>query len=387
MKFNSNDIRFEYYAIVEDLLTLDGKKYIVTDESGFYAEAGGQLSDKGTIGPCEIINVIEQDGRILCETDDFKGLRRGELAECRIDKEKRLDYSTQHTGQHLLSAVLENDFGIKTVSFHMAEDVSTIDTDMPLREELRNEVIEKVMQHIDDDIKIERFIKKKEEIDRLGLRKIVEAQGDIQLIKIGDVDFSACCGTHLSSTGSLRLFNIRKIENYKGGSRIYFIFGKRAMNDYAECSSIVSSVKAILGVHETEIPFRVGVLTERENEAREDLKALRERIVRFLYEKDEFRSDFVFRVLDDDEEIIKGLVDLMNSDERNFVITDKRENRMYASVHREGLNLGKLFRDNKKGKIRGGGGSTSVQAVSDDSQEILDFSYFFKELIQSGDFR
>ena len=43
----------------------------------------------------------------------------------------RFDHMQQHTGQHLLSAVLEELFGISTVSFHMGSAVSTIDVSAP----------------------------------------------------------------------------------------------------------------------------------------------------------------------------------------------------------------------------------------------------------------
>ncbi len=381
MKFNSNNIDFEYYAVITGLIEKDGKKFVLTDKSDFYAEAGGQMSDRGFIGDARIIHVKEADDTIYHETEDFKDLAVGHRVKCVIDKPYRMDISRQHTGQHLMSAILENDFDVKTVSFHMTDEVSTIDTDIPVTQEVREKVQARVMDNIGKNLAVESFVKKKEEIDRLGLRKLVEAEGDIQIIKIGDIDYNACCGTHLSNTGELKLFIIKKIENYKGGSRVYFLFGDRALNEFYDSVGIVSDVKTLLGIHETEIPFRVRLLIEKEEEERKKVSEIREKLVKLMLTLPEYNVPFIYKKLDEEEELIKDMVFELNAQKRTAVLVDIRELRMYATAVKEGFNLGGFFKGVKTSKIRGGGGPNSLQAVCDNLDELVQFTDQFKDLL------
>lgn len=381
MRFNSNKIDFEYYAVVTDIIEKKEATYVVTDRTDFYAEAGGQLSDRGSIGSATVIAVIEENGKVLHEVDPPGDLKVGDRVKCIIDKANRLEISRQHTGQHLLSAVLENDYGIKTTSFHMAEDMSTIDTDLPVTPLIREEVQTKVMDLIGANLTVESFVRRKDEIDRFGLRKLVEADGDIQIIRIGEIDYNACCGTHMESTGALKLFILKKVENYKGGSRVAFLFGDRALVEFNEAIGIVADVKSLLQVHESEIPFRVRLLIEREEEVRRQVSEMREKLADLMLTLPEYNQTFVYQQLDEEEELIKTLISRLSREEKTAVLVDLRELRLYAAATKADFNLGSFFKSMKTSKIRGGGGMNSLQAVFASEMEMLEFADHFSQAL------
>src|SRR6202050_2038471 len=104
----------------------DGGKRVYLDRTAFYPTSGGQPFDLGTLGGAAVREVIDEDDRIahLLEAP----VAAGEV-DARIDWDRRFDHMQQHTGQHLLSAVLVAGFGLPTVSFHLGQEISTIDLD------------------------------------------------------------------------------------------------------------------------------------------------------------------------------------------------------------------------------------------------------------------
>jgi alanyl-tRNA synthetase len=102
----------------------DGRT-VYLDRTAFYPTSGGQPFDIGTIGGATVVEVADEEERIAHK---LAGPVAGTgVVECSIDWERRFDHMQQHTGQHLLSAVFEEGFRLKTVSFHLGAESSTID--------------------------------------------------------------------------------------------------------------------------------------------------------------------------------------------------------------------------------------------------------------------
>jgi alanyl-tRNA synthetase len=97
---------------------------VYLDRTAFYPTSGGQPFDLGSIAGVAVREVVDEGDRIA-------HLLAAPLAagpvECSIDWNRRFDHMQQHTGQHLLSAVFEELFHLRTVSFHLGADSSTID--------------------------------------------------------------------------------------------------------------------------------------------------------------------------------------------------------------------------------------------------------------------
>src|SRR6476660_7270608 len=97
---------------------------ILLDETAFYPTSGGQPHDLGRIDDAEVLEVRDDGDEIVHVVDH--GFARGKVHGC-LHWARRFDHMQQHTGQHLLSAILQERFGLPTVSFHLGSEVSTID--------------------------------------------------------------------------------------------------------------------------------------------------------------------------------------------------------------------------------------------------------------------
>src|SRR5437868_5035365 len=108
----------------------DGRR-VYLDQTAFYPTSGGQPHDVGTLGDVRITDVIDEGDRIahVLETPLASNAGTGDV-QGRITWERRFDHMQQHTGQHLLSAVLEDAFGYHTVSVHFGRDYSSLDLDV-----------------------------------------------------------------------------------------------------------------------------------------------------------------------------------------------------------------------------------------------------------------
>ncbi len=117
----------EWQAGVVAIEPADGKFNILLSETAFYPGGGGQPSDRGTIDGIPVEDVLEKDGHIV---HVLGRAPENKTVKCAIDFERRFDLMQQHSGQHLLSAVLFKLFQCKTSSLHMGMDELSIDVAM-----------------------------------------------------------------------------------------------------------------------------------------------------------------------------------------------------------------------------------------------------------------
>jgi alanyl-tRNA synthetase len=134
----------------------------------------------------------------------------------------------QHTGQHLLSAVFEELFGLKTVSFHMGEESSTIDIEgRTVDAEVLQATERRVNELVFENRPVAILFEHAAEVQ--ALRKPSAREGTLRVIAIQGVDRSACGGTHVRSTGEIGPVLLRKIEKIRQTMRVEFLCGGRAI--------------------------------------------------------------------------------------------------------------------------------------------------------------
>jgi hypothetical protein len=95
----------------------DDERRVYLDRTAFYPTSGGQPFDIGTVAGVRVIDVVDETDRIAHLLTE--PLRDGaDTVSCAIDWPRRFDHMQQHTGQHVLSAVVAEMFGHRTVSVH-----------------------------------------------------------------------------------------------------------------------------------------------------------------------------------------------------------------------------------------------------------------------------
>jgi len=220
----------------------DGRR-VYLDRTAFYPTSGGQPFDLGTIGGIAVKEIVDEEDRIAHVLE--APLAKTEV-EGRIDWSRRFDHMQQHTGQHLLSAVLVELYDITTVSFHMGAVTSTIDVATPSLDPKRLERVEERSAQIVWEARPVTISYEDSSAD-LGLRKASARTGTLRIVAIDSLDRSACGGTHVRSTSEIGPILLRKLEKIRGNTRVEFVCGMRAIKqarqDYrtlAEISRIVS---------------------------------------------------------------------------------------------------------------------------------------------------
>src|SRR5215469_256473 len=199
---------------------------VILDQTLLYPTSGGQPSDLGKLGDANVVDVQEKEDRILHLVD--RPVNPGRIDGC-IDWPRRFDHMQQHTGQHLLSAVFQERFGLVTVSFHMGEALSTIDLRGPQPSPLVLEGAARAANAIIfEDREIGTRYGTAEQFAELGVRKQVDRQGILRAIEIAGIDLQPCGGTHLRRTGQLGLILIRGCSKIRQGWRVEFLCGGRA---------------------------------------------------------------------------------------------------------------------------------------------------------------
>ncbi len=239
--------------------TADGGRRVYLDRTAFYPTSGGQPFDTGTLGGARVIEVIDEEDRVAHVLD--AAIAAGEVAG-EIDWQRRFDHMQQHSGQHLLSAVLEELFKIPTVSFHLGAEVCTIDVTAP---SLTTHQIDKAEERCAEIVSQARplGITFEDAAADLGLRKESQRTGTLRVVAIEGVDRSACGGTHVRTTAEIGPVAIRKTEKIRGNTRLEFVCGLRALRHARADFRTLQELSRLLSVPGGETPALVATQLER----------------------------------------------------------------------------------------------------------------------------
>jgi alanyl-tRNA synthetase len=266
-----------FEATVIACAEVDGRAQVVLDRTAFYPTSGGQPFDLGRLGGAEVIEVVDRDdGEVVHVVSEPVAV--GERVRGEIDWPRRLDHMQQHTGQHILSAAFDRLFGVQTVSFHMGAAESTIDLAREvISEETAAAEAESNLVVWEDRPVAVRFVSA-EEAARLPLRKPPARTGTLRLVEVPDFDLSACGGTHVPRTGVVGVIAISAQERFKGGSRIMFVCGGRALQSHRALRDVVADATRAISVTPPELGAAIRRLQQeakdRDRERRGLLEAL-----------------------------------------------------------------------------------------------------------------
>jgi alanyl-tRNA synthetase len=357
----------EFDATIQRVESRDGRTIVTLDRTAFYPTSGGQPFDTGTLGPFRVVDVVdEDDGTILHflepgtqnlepgtqnleprtqnqnqnQNQNPEPRTRNQNPEPRtpnseprtpnpeprtpnpepghtlhahINWPRRFDHMQQHTGQHVLSAAFERLFRIRTVSFHLGADVSTIDlareaspAEIAAAEDEANRVVW-------EDRPVSIRYATAEEAATLPLRKEPARGGVLRLIDVLDFDLSACGGTHVARTGAIGVIGVSRWERFKGGQRLEFVCGGRALRAYRVLRDAAAASVRLLSVLPEELPASIERLQADVKEQRRTLNALQLELAR--YRADEIAAAaepvalgyLVVRALDADANALKAM--------------------------------------------------------------------------------
>ncbi len=346
----------------------DGGRRVYLDRTAFYPESGGQPPDRGTLASIEVVDVVDEGERIA---HVLAAPLAGEAVEGRIDWARRFDHMQQHSGQHLLSSVLVERFGLETVSFHLGAEASTIDiaagsfTGEQLAEAERR-ANEAVFEN-------RRFtVEFQAAPEAAGLRKPSGREGDLRIVSIEGLDRSACGGTHVRATGEIGLVLLRKTEKIRGNTRIEFLCGGRAVRraraDFEALSLVARTFSSTLD----DAPALVAAQSEKLQEADRARRKLSTELAllegRALWERTPAGADGVRRHV---RRIEKGAIDddlrtlaqgFTAREHAEFIAVIAEPAAVLFAVSKDGRNAGAVLKPLLTAEGgRGGGAQTLAQ--------------------------
>jgi alanyl-tRNA synthetase len=254
----------EFDAQVAEI-SADGKR-VYLDVTAFYPTSGGQPHDLGTLEGTPLKEVIDDGERIA---HVIEGPIQADQVHCRIDWPRRYDHMQQHTGQHLLSAVLAELFGFRTLSFHLGPEVSTIELGTPDLSDAQIEQAEESANRLVWQAKpVSIQFEDAEAVQ--GLRKASGRTGTLRIVDIEGVDRSACGGTHVRSTAELGLIQLRRTEKIRGNIRLEFVCGARALRRARQDYRILMELSRQTAVAIDGLPEHVSSVRQRLMESEKD---------------------------------------------------------------------------------------------------------------------
>ena len=201
----------------------------------------------------------------------------GELAIGRVDWARRFDHMQQHTGQHLLSAVVADLFGYVTVGVHFGRESSTLDLDT---ESLTPEQVGIAENRINEIVSQNRPVEVSfvEAELAVGLRKPSDRPGILRVVTIQELDRSACGGTHVRATGEIGAILIRKIERVRKSTRVEFLCGGRAIRQARADHDLISTLAADFSAAADELPRLIETVRGELKEAKTARREVEDRL-------------------------------------------------------------------------------------------------------------
>lgn len=230
--------------------------FLILDSTAFFPEGGGQFPDKGSIDGTEVLDVQEDKAGVIRHLIKAP-IEPGKTVHGKIDWTQRFDFMQQHSGEHIFSGLAHSKHGATNVGFHLGLAETTIDLDVPLSEEQVLELELLANEAVYKNFPIEISYPTAEELEVLPYRSKKKLEGKIRIVTFPGYDICACCGTHVKRTGEIGLIKITSFQNYKGGTRLFMLCGKRAFEDYQAKNLNVLRVTNGLSVPPAEICFAV----------------------------------------------------------------------------------------------------------------------------------
>ncbi|WP_254434207.1 DHHA1 domain-containing protein [Halobacillus sp. Marseille-Q1614] len=253
--------------------------YVVLEDTAFYPTGGGQPHDKGTLNGIEVIDVEEVEDEVRHYTREKLPAGTGNV-QGRVDQERRIDHIQQHCGQHIISAVFHDQFGIPTTSFHLGRETATIDLDAEsLSEDLLKKAEEQVNEIIRSNVTVETKWMSVEEEAQYPLRKPLVVDGKVRLVIIPNIDYNGCGGTHPNFTGEVMAVKFLGWTKNKKQVRLEFVCGYRVLDKLEHKHRVLTEMKRLVPRPEQQLVEEVDELIQASKEKDKKIAELEEQLL------------------------------------------------------------------------------------------------------------
>lgn len=344
----------------------EDRPWVVLDDTILYPQGGGQPCDRGWLDDVEVVDVQRREGRIL----HYLSAPAAEGAAClRLDWARRFDHMQQHTAQHLISAIAQDEFGWATTSFHLGQESCDVELDAHSLEE---DAIARLEERVAAEVRAARKVTARrvtgEEFRRLpvrsrGLPKGFEGRS-VRLVEIEGIDLASCGGTHLASTSEIESVALLEAASMRGGTRLFFLAGGRLRRRLRRRERDAYQLRRMLGVGDEQllptIEAKGRQLTQSQRARKRILAQLAQAEALLMAGRDEsaIEAHFVDRDLGFLQNVARQLIE--HAPEKAVFLTSAIDSESFfalAAGERSGLDAGAVGRELCRPLKGKGGGS------------------------------
>ena len=262
---------------------------VVLSDTVLFPEGGGQPCDRGEVGGVPCIMVENVDG--LAVHVVTAPLEEGSEVAVSVDWTRRWDHCTQHSTQHLLTALATHQWGIETLSWYLGESSSFLELGAPgfaleQAQELERSANEAIRAaHPVTPSWHDAGAIKDGKVE--GLRKSAKTLpesvvGPVRVITIKDIDSNTCCGTHVQSTAHLSCIKLLRVEKSKTTTKLHFVAADRVLASLAASYDRELKLSSLLSVGATDLVPAVETLSQKQKALDKSVKVLTLELVEVL---------------------------------------------------------------------------------------------------------
>lgn len=264
---------------------------VITNQTPFYAESGGQVGDTGVLTGNGVRLVVEDTQKFAGQfhghvgTLSEGGLKVGDVLSGQVDGERRGATILNHSATHLLHAALREVLGthVQQKGSLVAPDRLRFDFShfQPISAEELAAIERKVNQQVRANNAAEvHTMGMQEALDFGAMALFGEKYGEhVRVLKMGDYSTELCGGTHVNRTGDIGLFKITSEGGVSAGvRRIEAVTGQGAL-DYVDAEEArLAEAADLLGGSAADVVEKIRALGQRQKQLERELEAVKAKV-------------------------------------------------------------------------------------------------------------
>ena len=273
---------------VDSLESGQGEAEIVLDQTPFYAESGGQVGDTGTLtsasGLVRVLNTYSPIRGVVVHKAEitYGTLRIGDEVQAEVDGGRRRRIAANHTGTHILQAVLRNALGthVKQAGSLVAPDRLRFDYThfAPLTDREIQEIEERINDVVFKNLPVSTEVMEMADAVSAGALAFFGEKyaQQVRVVTIPEVSMELCGGTHARMTGDVGMFKIIGDSSVASGvRRIEALTGLGTFLRLEEDEELLDNLAHTLRAPRLELPKAVARLLEQQRQLEHELEALK----------------------------------------------------------------------------------------------------------------
>lgn len=264
---------------------------VITDQTPFYAESGGQVGDTGVLTGNGVRLAVEDTQKFAGQFHGHVGplseggLKVGDVLSGQVDGERRGATILNHSATHLLHAALREVLGthVQQKGSLVAPDRLRFDFShfQPISAEELAVIERKVNQQVRANNAAEvHTMAMQEALDFGAMALFGEKYGEhVRVLKMGDYSTELCGGTHVNRTGDIGLFKITSEGGVSAGvRRIEAVTGQGAL-DYVDAEEArLAEAAELLGGSAGDVVEKIRALGQRQKQLERELEAVKAKV-------------------------------------------------------------------------------------------------------------